>query len=336
MKIQAYKVEAYIKDLPRDIAAVLIYGPDASLMRERATVLGKKIVPDLNDPFNVSVVRGDVLVQDGARLSAEANALSMMGGRRVVRIEDAKDALAPALRDYLTSPNLNTLVILEAGELGPRSPVRLLVEKAQNAAALPCYAEDARDTTNLIRSSLQEQGYSISSDASSWLAAQTAGDRGRVRQEIEKLVTYMRDTKQISLDDVQACCGAAGDRSLDDLVYSAGGGKPEEALKSYQTLLAEGIPPIAILRALQGHFRRLHLARARMDNGEDAETIMKTLQPPVFFKLEASFRAQIQKRGLSSLEKIMDRLMQIEAQCKRTGTPAETLCAQALLAISRS
>ena len=38
--------------------------------------------------------------------------------------------------------------------------------------------------------------------------------------------------------------------------------------------------------------------------------------------------------SLPALEKTLARLAQIEAQSKKTGTPAETLCAQAILVIS--
>jgi DNA polymerase-3 subunit delta len=71
-----------------------------------------------------------------------------------------------------------------------------------------------------------------------------------------------------------------------------------------------------------------------MDSGEPAEVAMKSLAPPVFFKQEPLFRAQLTRWSLPALETVMQRLFALEAQCKQTGIPAETLCSQALLAIS--
>ena len=303
-------------------------------MRERARTIGGTLVRDLHDPFNVAVLNTSQLLDDPARLFDEANAISMLGGRRLLRIEEARDSLAPLFKDYLKNTNDQCLVVVEAGELGARSPLRMLFEKAEDAAALPCYVEEARDIAAFARSLLQEQGMTIAPDALATLSTTIAGDRMRARNEVEKLITYMGATKQITLEDVLASSGDAGAQSLDALVYAAAGRQPAMALKAYDALLAEGLPVITILRGLQQHFRRLHLTQARIQDGEPADLAMKKLSPPIFFKQEDAFRAQAQRWRLGPLGAILQRLDALEAQCKQTGVPAEILCSQALLAIA--
>ena len=332
MKLTFKQIDPFLKKPDPQALVILVYGPDEGLVRERGKILGKTVVKDLNDAFNVSLLRGDMLVEDQSRLSSEANAISMMGGRRLVRIEDAKDAISPMIRDYLAAPNENALIVIEAGDLGAKSALRLLCEKAANAASLPCYVDDERSVSTLARDQLRENGMTIAADALTALSVATAGDRGRVRSEIEKLITYMGDQKNISIEDVLACCGGTGEKSVEDLVYATAGGKPQDALRTYRALIGEGLPVIAILRGLQNHFRKLHLARARRDKGESAEMIAKDMR--IFFKQEAAFVAQVSKWQAPALERVLMRLADIEAQSKRTHTPTETLCAQALLSIS--
>lgn len=334
MKLTWKQIEPFVKAPDAKARVILVYGPDNGLMRERAQVMGKTVVEDLNDPFNAVTLNADQLIEDPARLADEASAMSMMGGGRLIRIEDGADKLAPLIKDYLQEPSAQNLVIIEAGELGPRSALRGLCEKAKNAAAVPCYVEDERGIAGLIRQTMQDEGYTIPGDAVGWLAAAITGDRARARREIEKLILYMGDEKQITIDHVQACCGEAGAQSLDKLVYSVGGGSPETALKAYTTLLDEGVPAIAILRALQNHFRKLHVTKARVMEGSALPDAMKMLSPPIFFKVEDAFKSQINRWSLPALDNILGRLAQLEAQTKQTGTPVETLCGQALLAIS--
>lgn len=335
MKLTWKQIEPFVKSPDPKARVILIYGPDDGLMRERAKAMGLTVVADLNDPFNAATLGADALIEDPARLADEASAMSMMGGARLIRIEEASDKLAPLIKDYLQNPSAQNLVIIEAGELGPKSPLRALCEKAANAAAIPCYVEDERGIAGLIRQTVQEEGYQIGADAVNWLAGAIVGDRGRARSEIEKLILYMGEDKQITLEHVQDCCGEAGAQSLDSLVYNVGGKNPAAALKAYATLMDEGIPAIAILRALQNHFRRLHAVQARISQGQGAAEAMKTLSPPVFFKFEDSFRSQLSRWSLPMLEKTMNRLAEIEAQTKRTGTPVETLCGQAILGLSK-
>lgn len=336
MKLTYRQIEPFVKKPDPKARAILVYGPDAGLVKERAKIIAQSVVADLNDPFNAVTLTGSQIVEDSALLADEAAAMSMMGGARLIRVEDADDKITPVLKEYLQKASAQNLVVLEAGELGPRSVLRLLFEKSEVAAALPCYVESERDLGSLIRETLRDHQLSAESDAVNWLASALAGDRGRVRSELEKLVTYKgAERSAINLADAQSCCGDAGAQSFEDLAYAVAGARPEAALRAYDALIAEGIPPVTVIRTVLNHYRRLHQARARMDMGDSAEGAMKTLAPPVFFKQEDAFRAQLNRYSAAGIEKIMQRLSALEAQCKQTGIPAETLCAQAFLSLSK-
>jgi DNA polymerase-3 subunit delta len=73
-----------------------------------------------------------------------------------------------------------------------------------------------------------------------------------------------------------------------------------------------------------------------MQEGQDMDTAMKKLAPPVFFKQAPMFKAQAQNWSLPVLDTILEKLNGLEAQCKQTGMPVEILCSQAILAISKS
>lgn len=335
MKLAWRDIEPFVKQPAPAARAILVYGPDNGLMRERVRTMGKTVVADLSDPFNVTVLNADDIVSDPARLFDEARAMSMMGGARLIRIENGADKIAPALREYLEEASPDNLVIIEAGELGPKSPLRALFEKSKNAAAVPCYIEDERGLATLIRQMLSESGYTAQADAVTWLATNIAGDRGRARSEIEKLILYMGGAGgTVMLADAQAACGEAGTADYDELVYAVAGARREVALATFHKLLEEGVAPVSILRTLQNHFKKLHYTQAIIAQGASVETAMKSLQPPIFFKLEQPFKAQLQRWPMARLQLVMGRLSELEAQTKRTGTPVETLCAQAILSIS--
>lgn len=335
MKLSWKDIEPFVKKPDPKARVVLIYGPDLGLVRERSVIIGKTIVPDLNDPFNVCTFTSEKILDDKSSLYDEAMAISMMGGARLIRIESANDKLTPILKDYLSNPSLENLVVIEAGELGPKSSLRALVEKQPNAAAIPCYLDDEKNVSSIAKQILSDAGYKIDSDALSWLSMNIAGDRLRVRAEIEKLITYMGQiSKQINLQDVMAICGEAGSQSTDDLIYAIGSGKTEIALFTYNKLLSEGVFVVTILRMLQNHFRRLHYTKSLVRNGLNIEDAMKKLQPPIFFKNESAFKSQLSKWSENKLLNILQRLSDVEAQMKLTGTPAETLGSHVILSLS--
>ena len=335
MKIAPRQIESFVKAPDKSMRAILVYGPDHGLVKERAKTIGMSVVADYNDPFNVVVFCSDILAEDPARLADEAFAISMMGGERLIRIEGASDKIASLLKSYLEKPNDSALIVLEADNLTPRSSLRALCEKAENAAALACYVEDERDLGRLIREQLAADGHNIDPDAAQWLASNISGDRARARSEIEKLSIYLgASPAKASLEDVQAACGAAGAQGFDDLAMNVASRKAEAALKAYHHLTEEGVAFVAILRSLQNHFRRLHLVRSYMNDGLDMSAAMGKLSPPLFFKQKDEFAMQIRAWSLPALSKVLERFAALEAQCKTTGAPVDTLCAQAILALS--
>lgn len=350
MKLQFRQIEPFLKSPDPAVRAILVYGPDGGLVRERAKTLALQVISDLSDPFNAAHLTGDAIESDPARLLDEANARSLMGGRRLVRITDPGEGIASSLKDWLKSnPGPETLIVIEAGDLKPKSALRKLAEDAKNAAALPCYVEEERDLATFIRGAIQEAGMTIQSDAAAWLAANIRGDRQRARMEVEKLILYCggygaenaasssQQKKSITLEDAQNSSGEAGGQNLDDLIYAVMAGRAEQAMTSLRRMLSEGIEPIVLLRSLQNHLARLHLARTLMDlHGQSALEAMKSLNPPIFFKQEDAFKAQLQRFSAPQLRGLLRRIALLEARTKQTGVPVETLCAQTLLTLVKA
>jgi DNA polymerase-3 subunit delta len=65
---------------------VLVYGPDAGLVRERVDALVKASVDDVSDPFAFVRIEGDDLSANPARLVEEAHTVPLFGGRRAVLV----------------------------------------------------------------------------------------------------------------------------------------------------------------------------------------------------------------------------------------------------------
>src|SRR5437660_5231916 len=103
MKLPPSRVAAFLQQPDPDIRAVLLYGPDDGLVRERAGTIARTVCADLTDPFRVADLSPATLAADPARLADEAAQLSLTGGQRVVRVRGAGDALAKLFGEFLAS-----------------------------------------------------------------------------------------------------------------------------------------------------------------------------------------------------------------------------------------
>mgnify|MGYP007053984509 CR=1 FL=1 len=64
------EIERFLKAPDRGIRAAVIHGKDRSGVAERAEILCRTVTPDLNDPFNVTVLTDSDIDGDEARRMA--------------------------------------------------------------------------------------------------------------------------------------------------------------------------------------------------------------------------------------------------------------------------
>jgi len=338
-------VKAFLKARDKKIAAVLIYGPDSGLVRERAETLAKSVVEDFSDPFNYIELSDTDLKGEPARLADETVALSFAGGERVVRLKTAGETAAKAastLIDGLDGGDLkaNALVIIEAGDLTPRSGLRKAFEKAKSAVTLPCYADGPGEVRELAVEQAQTEDLRFDDDALELLVSLLGDDRGISRSEVSKLILFkgLKDQRSeagiITLDDVRTCLVDGVGDALDEAAAATADGKPDILTKALYKSATAGASPIGLLRALQRSFMRLHMAQSHVARGDNPASAMKKLRPPVFFMEQRPFEARLRRWPLARLDMALDMLVNAELDAKTTGAPQREIVERTALRLS--
>src|SRR5512140_1893328 len=169
---------------------ILLYGPDAGLVRERAEALLASAVDDPNDPFSLVRLDGDELAAEPSRLVEEAMTIPLFGGRRAIRVRAGGKSFASGIDTLADMQPKDCRIVIEAGELRPDAPLRKACERARNAVAIACYPDTERDLARLIDDELRAFDLRISQEARTALVLLLGGDRQASRNEIRKLALY--------------------------------------------------------------------------------------------------------------------------------------------------
>ena len=334
MIIKSHEADRYTAKPPKDLAIALVYGPDAGLVQERAEKLLKSVVPDLTDAFNVADLSEAGLLTDPARLADEAAAISMMGGRRVVRVRGAGNDLADLLESFLDDSKGDALVVIEAGDLAKTSALRKLFDSHKTAIAVQCYPDSVRDLGDVLRDALRAEGLSIAPDALEDAVSRLGSDRGVTRREIEKLVLYMHGGKQVTLEDVRAVMGDEAEARSESACDAAGSGDLPKLDRELERLWASDTQPAQVLRSAMGHFQKLLAARENAARGQSLDDAMRRLRPPVHFSRTTSFKNQAQRWSSDKLGEALDMLLEAEVLTRTTAVPAEAVTGRALMNIA--
>ncbi len=334
MIVKSADADRFIGRVPPKLAAALVFGPDQGLVRERAETLAKSVVPDLHDAFRVSELDEAILTADNARLADEAAAISMLGGRRVVRVRGAGNSLAELFESFLDDPKGDALVVVEAGDLAKNSSLRKAFETADNAAAIPCYADSAQSIAAVVRGALKQEGLAISPEALDDAASRLGADRGTTRREIEKLALYARGKSRVEVEDIRAIMGDETETRVDEACDAAGEGDMQRLDIALDKLWSEDTSPTAVLRPAVSHFQRLLQVKAASGAGEPIDVAMKRGWPQIHFTRAASFKSQVSRWSEEMLQEACDLLFETEALTRTTAIPAQVVTSRALFTIA--
>lgn len=328
------QIDKYLKKPESNVKGFVVYGSNDGLVNEYVKKLVQTVSTDLYDPFSVVYLNGSDVNAEVGTLFSEYSSQSLMGGRRVIVIKDADNNLTKHLRAMFDESKSDTLVILSSTSLNKKSSLVSLAEEREDMALIACYEDRDEDIFSTARAKFIENGLTISHDALQLLCSRLSSDRKTNLGELEKLITYMGDKKNVAIEDVQSSISDQSSSSSDDICYFAASGQSEKALKSFRKMINEGTEPISIVRSMAYHFNKILTAKGFLEKGESMDKMMYKITPRVIFFRESSFKRQVSIWPRERLFSVLELLYKAERDCKTTNMPVEEIVSYTIMQIS--
>src|SRR5258707_902417 len=131
--LRGKEIDAFLARPDAGRPIILLYGPDAGLVRERADALMASAVDDPYDPFSLVRLDGDELATEPSRLVEEAMTIPMFGGRRAIRVRAGSRNFASGVDTLSEMPIKDCLIAIAAVEMCSESPLPKGCERATSA-----------------------------------------------------------------------------------------------------------------------------------------------------------------------------------------------------------
>lgn len=334
-------IERFLKSPDPTVRAALIYGRDMGVVRDRGHELTKRLVKDPDDPFDVAILTEVDVADDPPRLEGELAAQSLMGGRRLVRLRMASEkpavdkAIAEALERHAAGDlNPDAFFLIEAGNLGRDSATRKAAEKANGAAAIPCYEDEPGDVARLVRETLARDNVALTAEALALFVARMPKERGVARQEIERLALFLGPGSgtQATPADLEGFLGVEPEASLADAASDAFGGRLAEAQAGLRRAAQEGESGPAAVRAIGMHLGRLRRTLTLAKAGAGLQEAAKA--SGVFWKQEREFLRQARTWSLDELDRLQPEVLTADKACKTAGSPDRLIAERLALTVA--
>ncbi len=335
MILKGAEISRYLARPDPTRPALLIHGQDAMRVAlKRAEAVAALTGPEADTEMRLTRLSGADLRKDGAALLDEIKAVGFFPGPRVVLVEDATDAAAPAIKAALDDwTHGDAVIVVTAGGLTKSSALRKLFDAHKTAVAAPIYDDPPGEEE--ISRWLADAGLQAVPPAAmrDLVALSRALDPGDFRQMVEKIGLYKYgDDQPLTPDDIAALAPASVEAEVDDLIHAAAEGRSDELAALMQRITTQGILPVTICIAALRHFRALHAASC--DPGGAAAGLAR-LRPPVFGPRRDRMARQAQSWGMRPLEDALHLLLDTDLTLRSSSrAPAMAVMERALIRLA--
>ena len=334
-------IERFLKHPDAAIRAVVLYGRDGGIVRERANALAKVVTKNPDDPFDTALLTDGDIESSSGLLEGELSALSLMGGRRLVRLRLATDKPGPdrlaaeAMTAHAAGElNPQAFFLVEAGALGRDSQLRKVSEKLAACAVIPCYEDEPGDLARLTREALSAEKLGLNTEALDLFVSRLPHERGVARREIERLALFLGPGSGAvaTAADLQDFLGVEPEASLSDAASDAFGGRLAAAHAGLRRAAQEGEAGPAAVRAMGMHLARLRRILTLSNAGAGLQEAAKA--SGVFWKNEREVLRQARAWSLKDLDPLQSDILTADLACKQTGSPDRLIAERLALTIA--
>lgn len=305
---------------------LLISGADAMRVAlKRQEVIVALIGPEGEGEMRLTRIPAADLRKDASLLLDAIKSVGFFPGPRVAFVEDATDTLTETITTALKEwrPG-DATIIVTAGDLKTKSPLRSIFEKHPAAFAVHLY--DNPPTREEIEDALKKAGLTqIDRAAMADLSALAmALDPGDFRQTLDKIALYKwNDATPLTPADVAAMAPATVEAEVDDLIHAAADGKVGDVGTLMRRLEGQGTAPVTLCIFALRHFKALHAAACDPSGGR------------LFGPRREQMQRQAQNWGQRALETALGLLVETDLTLRSSSrAPAMAVMERALIRLA--
>jgi DNA polymerase-3 subunit delta len=318
----------------RSIRFYLFYGPDESGSRALAERLLKGLGAEK------MAVASSAVKADPALLAAEAGAISLFGGARLIWIDPAGEEIVEGLEALLEAPAVESPVVAIAGALRKASALLKIAESHAAALTHASYVPEGRDADRMVIDAGRIEGLRIDAAVAGRLAADCNANVAILGHELAKFALYLgasperpQELTHEVLDLLGADSGEGDMMRLGDLALAGRGNELFEELDRVALGNSEAIP---VVRALQRRLIQLAALRAQVEQGKSVDAVMTSMGKALFWKDKALMQQLLSGWNAERLAAMLERTAALEKAIIFSDEPPVAALEEELVTIARA
>jgi DNA polymerase-3 subunit delta len=289
------------------IKALLLYGPDKGYINKVCKLIIKKF-----DLLQSSI---DYQKLPSSQLNLMLNSKNFFAKKEFIKVRSTPSSIDQKMKNVLSGDFLHFVTFI-ADELPGNNATKKLFETELYLASIGCYHDDEQKIERIIIKKCTDHGKKIQKDAIDFLKAELQGDHQLICNELDKLLFFVNEEENITLDSATKVISHDLIASGDDLCIFFVQKKLSDFLQEVAKLLQQNINEVLIIRALIRYYLNLHIVLSKMSIGDNLDNAIKSLSPPIFFKYLNDFKKNIHNTTIQDTNIALNALHKAEVSFK--------------------
>ena len=292
----------------------LIYGENEGLKKEIIQTLKKKF------PGSIENFEEGQIFSNNELFYEKIFNRSLFEKEKIIIVNRCSEKIYDVVEKIIDKNISDTKIILNFNILEKRSKIRNLFEKDKKLIIVPTYKDTSIALAEIAKKFFNNYKISISQETINLLVSRCNGDRGHLKTELDKILIYMNDKKNISLEEIYKLTNLAENFSINELVdtsLSKNSQKTSEILNESNYKPEDGI---LILRTfLQKAKRLLNLYEGQSGN-VSFDSLINNYKPPIFWKDKPIIKKQLESWSKSKIKDLIVNINKTEIFLKKNNT----------------
>ena len=245
---------------------------------------------------------------------------SLFDKEKIIIINRCSEKFYEIINNIIEKRISNTKIILNANILDKKSKLRGLFEKGKKLIIIPTYKDTSLTLVEIAKKFFYNYKISISQETINLLVNRCNGDRGYLNMELDKILIYVKDKKNINLEEIYKLTNLAENYSINELVdtsLSKNSQKTSEILNESNYKSEDGI---LILRTLLLKAKRLLSLYERQSSNVSIDSLINDYKPIIFWKDKPIVRRQLENWSKSKIKDLIEEINKTEIFLKKNSS----------------
>ena len=236
---------------------------------------------------------------------------------KLIIISRVTDKIKNIIEEIIEKNIEDIKIILNAEILEKKSKLRSLFEKNKNTICVPFYADSNQTLSKIINNFFREKKIIVSQEKINLLTDRCRGNRENLRNELDKIDNFVKNKKNINMDQIMKLTNLAENYNVSELIdsYLASNFKKTITILNENNFSIEDC--MLITRTLLAKSKRLYKLLLEINNNKSIEEAISSFKPPIFWKDKEIVKEQINNWSLSRTENLIYKTNELELLIKK-------------------